>query len=285
MRRVGAILALLLAGPAWADDALCPVEDGPSTALHRWTCVQRAKLADTLVGDSDTTLARYAQLVRSRLTAGDPSLSDALYWLGAGLWEIGDVEGARDALDQCIRTGLDEARCVDLRGRIDLEVEAVHRLPVHWTFDTPDHGFFHPRPYWDLGVLRLKADDATSALAWATRVDPVQQDRLVVGFRDPMPAPAVVAFRARSAEMIALLDLVFVDVEGRRWRPRDRLRVPLRTWTTFTIDLGDLVPDDEAQPPLVPTALHRLVVLDATALTGRLGRNEIQIDDFEVRAR
>ena len=103
-------------------------------------------------------------LVRSDLPADDPSLAEALVRLAEARWESGDVEGAREALDRCIRTGLDRTRCIDLRTGLDLEVDGVHAVPVRWTFDGPDHGVFHPRPFWSKGSFE---GSSLKALKWS----------------------------------------------------------------------------------------------------------------------
>lgn len=273
---LGAVLAALHGGasPALAQDPAA------------WQAVHEALLVDALGGDRLSAASRYEQLVRIELPAGDPSLSLALFWLGHARWVVGDLAGAREALDRCIRTGLDRARCLDLRSRIDLEAEAIHDLPVVWSFaDADDHGVFHPRTFWDQGAVRLsEAADGEDVLAWSTRIDPLRPDELVVGFRDPTPRPREIRWTLRSLEVEATLEIVLFDLEGHAYVvPPGRTRLPVRETVQVVLDLSDARPTNTDAPPLDPARLHRMVVRDLTGLSGQLGRNELEVLALVVR--
>ncbi|MCB9680296.1 MAG: tetratricopeptide repeat protein [Alphaproteobacteria bacterium] len=271
-----------LLGAALAQD---PASDGGRlTPQDWWVMVQRARFLDSLDGDPRAAVERYQDLVHNELPAGDPALSEALYWLARARWSIGEADAARDALDQCIRSGIDKARCTELRSRIDLEEESIRTVPTRWTFDNADHGVFHPRSYWDKGTIRLITDVEGSCLVWDTQVDPVKEDRLVVGFHAPQPPPRTIAFRLRSGEIRAVIEIELVDVYGHRYTTRlPTATLPVREWVRVQIDLSDTTPLDPDGPPLDPSDLYRLVLRDMTAITGATGRNELRLDDFEVR--
>lgn len=277
------LAALLVAAGAWGSD-VCPDEPGLDPAYRSWACVEQARVLEAVEGDAVAAAARYEALVRSELPDEDPALAEALYELGVARWTLGDLDGARAALDRCIRGGIRRGPCTELRTRIDLEADAVHVVPTTWTFDSPAHGFFHPRAFWHKGGLRIVQEGDGHYLAWSTRVDPMQGDQLIVGFRRPAPTPREVRFRARSLEVKALLQLQLVDVEGRRFAPAaPRTEVPVRAWTDVVLVLEDVVPVDPGGRALDPSRLYRLVVSDVTALTGISGKNEIHLDDFTVR--
>lgn len=269
---------------AEAADVVCPPISGPSSAYHHWSCVERAKLLDALDGDAEAAVSRYTRLVHDELPAADPALSEALFWLAQTAWARGDVQAARSALDRCVQTGLAKARCTELRARIDLEAEGVSTVPVRWDFADTQHGFFHPRPYWDKGSIRIVAVAGQHWLAWSTLVDPLKGDQLVVGFTEPSPAPTRVVFRVRSVELTALLEVELIDTMGRRYTPVDgRIELAPGRFAEVGVDLTACTPVDPAAPPLDTGSLYRLVLHDATGLTGQAGRNEIHITSFEVR--
>ncbi len=249
-----------------------------------WSEVQRAQVDESIDGDEAAAVQRYEDLVHNRLTAGDPNLSDALYWLAAARWSLGDLKGARDALDQCIRSGVNKGRCIDLRSHIDLEEDSVRVTPLTWTFDTEDHGFFHPREDWDRGSIRIVKDGGGSVLSWTTQVDPLVPDKLVVGFKDPSPAPSVMRLTATSVNLSATLEITLVDAYGHVFSP------PPATWvlpqgkpTTIELRMDSVTDQAGEGAKLVPSQLHRLIVRDITGRYGNVGANEIRVDTFTVR--
>ena len=66
------------------------------------------------------------------------------------------------------------------------------------------------------------------------------------------------------------------------WFLRGTIVLPAREWTTWTVALRDATPVDPAAPRLDTNHLYRLVLHDVTALTGRIGRNEIQLDTIVI---
>lgn len=273
-RRAWPVLALVAASVA------SPAGEPPPA----WYEVQRAQVDESIDGDEAAAVRRYEDLVHNRLTTGDPNLSDALYWLAGARWSLGDLKGARDALDQCIRSGVNKGRCIDLRSHIDLEEDSVRSLPVTWTFDTEDHGFFHPREDWDRGSIRIVKDGAGSVLSWTTLVDPQLTDKLVVGFRDPAPPPSAMRLTATSVNLSATLEVSLVDVYGHVFSPRPSTWVLAKgvlTTLEFRVDDVTAVAGDGAK--LVGSQLHRLIVRDITGRYGNVGANEIRIDAFTVR--
>jgi hypothetical protein len=253
-------------------------------AERSWELVQGALLTEVLDGDLGSARERYAALVRSELPAGDPSLALAQFRLGEVCWVLGDPGAAREVLDACIRAGVEKARCLDLRSRIDLEADAVHTVPVEWTFADAHHGFLHPRAWWDKGSIRLVADNTRSELVWSTQVDGSQEDVLVMGFRDPTPAPRAVYIRLTSTQLDATIGVEVEDLDGHTYAiaGRDPV-VPRGQAAELELRFADMIPVLPGTPPLNPARLHRLYLLDRSGRAGQSGPNELRIDVFGVR--
>jgi hypothetical protein len=274
----GALFALARAPSHAAGDATAGDPE------RSWRLVQEALLLEVLDGDLRAARARYEALVKSELPAGDPSLALAEYRLGEVCWLLEDDDAAREALDACIRAGVQKSRCLDLRSRIDLEADAVHEVPSSWTFADPHHGFLHPRAYWDRGSIRLVSDAERSELVWSTQVDGSQEDVLVVGFRAPTPAPRSFQIRLVSTQLDATLAFELEDLDGNRYTTPGRDPIFARgAPADLTVRLADLVGVDAGTPLLNPSRLHRLYVWDRTGRTAQTGPNELHIDQFDVR--
>jgi hypothetical protein len=267
---------------AWADDL----------EKQHWEQTQQALLDEALTGNLERAAVAYTLIADAILPAvetrqlkvADASLPQSLLWLGHAMWSMGDVAGAREALDRCIRAGIDKGPCLDLRSRIDLDVDAVHEVPLTWTFETADHGFFHARSLWHRGSLRLKMLDDTSVLEWSTTVDGSKQDELVVGLRDPYPEPKSVRLVARSEVLDGALQIVLEDTEGHVFVSETK---PIRFDKGVVVDVQLRVDAFRSAvpggPALDPSRLHRLRIRDATGLTGQLGSNIWSFDLFEVQ--
>jgi hypothetical protein len=261
-------------------------------ARRNWELTQAGLLEEVLSGNLEAAEARYQAISElilpaeetRQLTVADASLPEALYWLGRARWARGDVDGAREALDRCIRAGVEKAPCLDLRSRIDLDVEAVHQVPTSWTFEDANHGVFHPRALWHRGSLRLVNDGDTSQLEWRTHVDGTTPDELVVGFREPEPTPETLRIVIRSLELDGALQIVFEDTEGQIYIPETKpIRLDKGVTRDIVISISEFRSAVPGGPTLEPERLHRLRIRDATGLTGQLGPNVWALDLFEVR--
>ncbi len=248
-----------------------------------WDTLYDTLLLEAADHDVGRALRTYEVLGRT-LGADDPVRSEALYWLGRARYEQGEVDGARDALRECVRTGGMRASCLELLGRLELEQMSITAVPTTWTFDDPAHGFVHPWRYAHKGSIRLHETDRGDAmLAWRTTVGARSDDQLWVGFSEPSPPPRGVKFLLRSSDLRAFVRLHVVDIHGRRYSARRPVEVPAGQMVVVDVALRTLQAEDPQHPPLDPRRLHRLVVQDVTAYhgTGR-GENELLLDDFQV---
>jgi len=268
-------LALLLGTAAQA-------QDNPAS----WEILHDSLLLEAAYHDVDGALVIYGQLVKN-LGADDPVRSEALYWLGRARYEQGEVDGAREALRECVRIGIGKARCLELLGRIELEQSGIVSVPVRWTFDDTTHGFVHPWRYAAKGAIRIhrEGDRDNPMLAWHTQVDVRGDDQLVVGFRDPVPPPRGLRFLVRSSELDAALRLQVFDIHGRKYVAAHRavIRVPRGQQILVDMRFRDLEGDDPEQVRFAPKDIDHVVLQDVTAYYGGgSGENELYIDDFEV---
>lgn len=266
----------LLLGAALAQQGSTP---------DTWARTHDVVLGLALSGDLGQARVALDDLVHNQIGAGDPALIEAQYHLARVRTLQGDLAAARDALDACIRTGQDKARCLDLRSELDMEAEAVSELPIRWTFATEDHGLFHPRAYWDKGTIRIRTAGNGSWLAWSTRVDATKEDRLVVPLRDPSPSPSLVRVRVESMEREAALTLQLTDADGARFDfPGPPARVRPGKPATLSFRIADARPAPGTESGVLdPSQLYRIALVDVTALLGTFGPNELRLTSFELR--
>lgn len=254
-------------------------------AAEGWALLEDALLVESVYGDLESAARTYEQLVR-RLAVDDPSRAEALLALGRARAELGEPDLARAALLEGIRTASCLDPCQDLLGRIELEQESITRIPVRWTFDDADHGFFHPWQFDDKGTIRLERTRANDMeLVWSTVIDIRKGDQLVVGFRRPQPTPRRVQFEVRSEATDAWLQVIFIDDHGRSYAVETgAFWVPVGRTTFVDVDLQTLHPIDPLDPPFDPGRVSRLQIRDVSAVEGaRPGPNTMYLDDFTVR--
>lgn len=244
----------------------------------------RVRLSDALLaesrGDITGALAQYTELSRT-LPNDDPTLPEALYWLGHGLYELGRVVEARASLLEGIRTG-HCVRCRDLLEVLEIEAAAVTKIPVLWTFDGP-HGLIHPWRVQDQegGTSVVTRPGKDPELEWRTSPQSDESDRLVVGLRNPSPPPEMLRVSVLSMSSEAMFDVVAEDDRGYHFALPGPIVVPQGEIRKITVPFASLLPTDGTEP-LETTHLVWVSLVDRTGMRG-VGKNTLWIDDFELR--
>jgi len=285
MRRPRAAPALLVGTALAASLPAMAQEPGSLSGDPRaaWEAVHRVRALEALASDLSDVQAYWARLATSQLSASDAALGVALFELGESRWLSGDIADAREALDSCIRQTAERQRCAELRARIDLEVEAVRAVPVHWTFDDADHGLFHPRAFWERGSIRLGRVGDDGVLLWRTHVDALGNDQLVAGFDRPVPPPARVSLTVRAQSRDARLEVVVEDDLGHQYPlTRPALRLPQGETVRVTLPLVDRSGPGPDMPPLDASRLYRLRLVDVTARRGGTGEHVVVLSDLVI---
>lgn len=272
------LVALLASGVGFAQD--------PSEAAARVQSreeLEDALLTEAAYGDFRGAVSTFGRIVKDR-PIEDPSRARALLALGRLQSELGEPDAAREALLEGIRTGSCLDPCQELLGRIELEQESITTLPVRWTFDDSDHGFFHPWQFDDRGTIRLERRSEDTFLVWRTTVD-VRGDQLVVGFKDPRPPPSRIRFVAQARLTEAWLQLVVIDDLGRAYSPpTGNVHVPVNRPTVVEVDLSAVHPVDPLDPVLDPAQIALVQLRDVSGIEGEPhgSVHMIYLDDFEV---
>jgi hypothetical protein len=231
-------------------------------------------------GDSERAIQSLL-LLSNGLQPTDPALAEALFWLGLEQYGAGRFDEARDALTRGARTGTC-FQCRDLLEQLEVDTRSIHELPVVMTFDTPEHPVFHPWRVQDLGSLDVSTDAGSDLeLVWTTTLRLAEPDRLMIGLRDPTPAPTFFAVDVLSHQQSALLDLVVEDAHGRQYGLPQPQEVAVGFPTRISADLTRLVPL-EPGPPLDPQRIVLLWIVDRTGRRSS-GTNRFWLDDLEIR--
>lgn len=274
-----------LAAAALANDGLDAVAEPEATDPRRSReDLEDALLTEAAYGNLRGAARDYAEIVRFR-PLDDPSRAQALFALGRVHAELGDAYAAREALLEGIRTGSCLDPCQELLGRIELEQESITTLPVRWTFDDSNHGFFHPWQFDDRGTIRLERRAEDTFLVWRTTVDVHVGDQLVVGFKNPDPPPSRLRFRAQARATEAWLKVVIVDEVGRTYAlPTGNFRIPVNRTTVVEVDLAEVHPIDPLDPVLDPARIALVQLRDVSGVEGESpgSTHTLYLDDFEV---
>lgn len=246
-----------------------------------WVMLQTALLAEVVDGDLREAEGVYERLIRET-PAGSPTRNEALYHLGRVRLTMGDSQGAVDVFREGVRAGAPKSRCLKALRELELSERAVTQVPLHWTFDAPDHGFIHPAG--QSGSIRIDAVWGDPALVWTTRASASPAHQLLLGFRDPEPAPSNLRFRLGTTGTHAWVRLTLVDTWGHRFAPpRATVALPRGSEVEVEVQLNQVEPLDGPYV-LHPRALHLLVLEDVTGSFGvHSGVQEITLDNFQVR--
>lgn len=276
-------LALCLTSVAHGADEL-ELEAEPGAWHRSREHLEDALLAEAAYGDLRGAAREYARIVSNR-PVEDPSRAQALLALGRVHAELGEPNDAREALLEGIRTGSCLEPCQELLGRIELELESITTVPVRWSFDDSNHGFFHPWQYDDRGTIRLERRSEDTFLVWQTTVDVHNGDQLVVGFRNPDPPPSVLRFHAQARSTEAWIRVVVLDDLGRSYAlPTGPFRIPVNRTTRVEVNLAEVHPIDPLDPLLDPSRIALVQLRDVSGLEGEPqgSTHTIYLDDFEV---
>ncbi len=249
-----------------------------------WEVLHLAQLAES-DGDVTGAIRIYRHMVRG-LPADDPYRAEALYWLAHALWRSGQTREARNTLREGVRTGSCVARCHDLLGRIELDAYSVTKIPIRWTFDTPEHSIFHSWSYRDKGTIKIGRPPGSQedALIWTTFIDARKVDELVVGFAAPNPAPREVRVQLQSSAVEAWIRVLADDETGRTFTlgPIGQ-PVPIDRPVTVRVALDEMIASDGSGARLDPSRLSRLRLVDASGMDGNAaGDNALFLYSFEA---
>jgi hypothetical protein len=270
------VLLWLLGMPTMADDR------------GYWEALADSRLVEVGDGQLSQALLQYEQLAED-LAADHPLRPMTLHHIGRIRYTLGQVDEARSALLECVRTTQDpdiRVACLELQGQIQLEVDSIRTVPTHWTFDDTNHGIFHPWRFDDIGSIRIDIDPQSNGpvLAWSTQVDVRKGDELRVGFMAPSPSPKTISLKVYARNMDAWLRAVIYDIHGRSYIANNKATsVPVGSWVEFEVDLTSLRALDNESVAFDPAELTALVLQDVTAYYGESGNNKLLIDDFMVQ--
>ena len=258
----------------WGALALAQ-EVGPQQMLHD------AVALEGLYGDLDAAIQRYRLLVRNG-AMDDASRARAVTMLGRALYDLGQVDEAREALFQGRASGVCDAECVRLLQALVIEQEAVTSIPAVWDFRATDHGFFHPLALQDQGAIRLETlDDGSGILVWETRQPARGPDMLVVGLMRPDPAPRQVVLSITAVAASGQVVVAVEDELGRRWALAEPIACLRGQRRDVVIPMSMLRPQFEGvRVPVDPRRLTR-VSLETVAPEG--ASNVLYLHQFEIR--
>ncbi len=252
------------------------------SALHARASLHEAMALEGIHGDLEGAARHYLRMSRNPVI-DDATRGESLLSLGQALYDLGRPALAREALLEGIRSGVCPTRCRDLLETMEIDLESISVLPVTWTFDESDHGFFHSATVQDLGSIKLDtAPDGDRALAWSTSAQPRRPDRLLLGLIRPSPPPTALSIRITSEHLDAVLQNEAEDEAGNRYRLAEARALPRGRSRALDLPVSLLLPTQPGSPPLDPRQLTRLVLVDLTGARTS-GDNLLWIHSFALR--
>jgi hypothetical protein len=253
------------------------------TDIEAWEQLYDALLHASADGDVAAAAAGLEGLARG-LSDDDPLRGEVLFRLGDARYALGDADRAREALRDCIRfTSPSRPKCLDRLWRIEVDEGRIGHIPARFEFGDGVQPFVRPTTgNVDRGSLRVddESPGGDPALLWTVGNDPVED--LVVGFRDPSPAPRGVRVLARTNEADVRLRVVAIDSNGRRYATPGILPVPQDGWGPIDVALDTLEAEDPGAGRLVPSRLDAVILEDATSPSRRVTGTAIWLDDVEL---
>ena len=260
-----------------------PGAEAAPLPLDSWQSLHQARLAEAAALDFEGAERSYRQLIQN-LAADDPLREEALYSLARLLYNTGRRDAARDMLLEGIRNARARPRFLDMMQLIELEQNSVTNLPTLWNFADGGHGLLHPWGYQDKGSLRLEAAIGDGALAWQTRVQPGEDDQLVMGFDLGESAMRGLRLQLGASNFEGWVEVLVFDDRGTRWTwAAGHLRARTDGLVAFELPLEGFRRSDGAEGRLDGTRLHRLALRDVSAFRGvQPGTHDLIIDQFEI---
>lgn len=258
---------LLLSGPGRADDE-----------ARAWETLYDARLVEAVDGTPEVAVMFYEELLRD-LRPTDPAWGQTCYALGRARWELGERDAAVSALRQAARVPDTRVAANALLARIDLAGRAIRALPATIPFQGSTGGFVRAGEFAEKGTLEIRPVEGNPALAWNTRVETGQEDRVTVAL-EPGLALREVSFRVRAGAFPATLAVVVVDGAGGRYAAPP-VTVPVDGWLEVNLPIASFRAEgDDARPP----GVRLLELVDRTGLAGdNAGSNTLLVDDVVLR--
>lgn len=246
-----------------------------------WWAVNEARLA--LVSEGSPALAaQYCDAALAELGPESLERGEVLYTLGKTRWELGDTEGAREALNEAARDPRVGSAARALLLHIELETSAVDRLPWSCGFEGGLCGF---RRSWltpDAPNLQVRPADGDPALAWDLEVKGVTWERIALAFVEGLPVRSF-SLRARAEAFPVVVRFTVLDGAGGRYSTSP-IELPDDEWLPLDLPLSAFENQDPTAPSRYPRRARVLEIEDVTgAVLAYRGVNTLWLSDVAVR--
>ena len=252
-----------------------------------WASMQTGRAMLAVDRDPMAAASVYEALL-DNLADDDPLRGEVLYWLGRARFDAADPVRARTALLRAAAHPQARERARAYLGWMALEERQIKSLPYVETFAAGTGALVRG---WgrgaedDLGAASGRGRSDTTA-AWRVGVSDGEQDFLAVAIAPDAGRLEHLHIRLRAEGFEAVMTIVVVDADDRRWVSAETTRIPTKDWTDLRIDTGTLVgegPGGGAQQ-LNPSRVRRVELVDVTAFHSRMrGEHWVFIDELSLR--
>lgn len=250
-----------------------------------WASLQTGRALQAVDRDPMAAASVYEALL-DNLADDDPLRGEVLYWLGRARFDAGDPVRARSALLRAATHPKVRPRARSFLGWMALEDRRINTLPHTENFEAGIGALVRG---WgrgeedDLGVAAGRGTGATAA--WRVSVADGEEDFIAVALAPGAGRLEHLDLRLRAEGFEALMTIVVVDDEDRRWVSAEPQRIPTGRWTDLRIDTASLVGGAPAGTlQLNPSRARRVEIVDVTAYHSRMrGEHWVFIEALSLR--
>lgn len=250
-----------------------------------WASLQTARALQAVDRDPMAAASVYEALL-DNLADDDPLRGEVLYWLGRARFDAADPVRARSALLRAAAHPQVRQRARSFLGWMSLEERQIKSLPYTEGFEQGVGALVRG---WgrgaedDLGVAPGRGSGATAA--WRVSVADGEEDFLALALSPEAGRLEALQLRLRAEGFEALMTIVVVDDEDRRWVSPEPHRIPTGEWTELRIDTATLIGGAPTGPrQLQPARARRVELVDVTAYHSRMrGEHWVFIDELSLR--
>lgn len=246
-----------------------------------WGTLYDARLVEIVDGTPEVAVELYRELLTDRPQT-DPLYASTALWLGRALLNLGELAAAEAALGISATVPAHRDEAVRLIEETQLRNSAIVSLPQTWGFETGTFPAVRRAADGTRGALGVRRVGESVVLSWATSIRPGEPDYLALRLSDGLVVRELRA-RVRPVEFPAVIRVVALDGEGRRWVSDDHW-LGNEDWSDIVVATQVLKPELGSAGLGRMRSVAELRIEDVSGERSPVrGDNTLLLDDVSVR--